>query len=133
MNVPFFTHHLQHLGTTFFFEQQVVGDPDVTTSHLIRVEIPAIPLEVLNRRADVLVVTDLHTLIFSQLSPPPHIYSFSLFVNIANRMNSNSTNHMPQIESPINSPFSFPPLLDSRIMDSLIKCSQEELGNPNIS
>ena len=50
------------------FKKQVMVYPNITTSHLICVEMPAILLPFLNRFADILVVTNLHALIYFQLN-----------------------------------------------------------------
>jgi hypothetical protein len=43
-------------------------DPDVTTSCLVGVEMPAVPLEFLNFSADIVVVIDFNTHVFFQLN-----------------------------------------------------------------
>ena len=50
------------------FEEQVVCDPDVTSSYLVCVEAPAVPLEFLNCSADVVVVANLHAHVFFQFN-----------------------------------------------------------------
>ena len=51
-------------------EEQVMLNPDVTTSCLVGVEMPAVPLEFFNCSADVVVVVDFNAYVFFQLNSP---------------------------------------------------------------
>jgi len=52
-------------------KQQVMVYPDITTSHLIGVEMPAISLPFLNCFTDILVVLNFHAHVFFQPNSPP--------------------------------------------------------------
>jgi hypothetical protein len=59
------------LACLFSFEEQVVADPDIATSHLIGVQTPSVALPFLNCSSDVLVVADLDTFILLQSTCTP--------------------------------------------------------------
>jgi len=56
---------------TFSFKQQIVFYPDITTTRLIGMKIPSIPLDVFNTLCYLPVIINLYTSPFFHLHSPP--------------------------------------------------------------